>query len=473
MPVTQAFSPVMGFAWSHQGMGENQMGIFKAYDVRGIYPDQVNESLFEAIGQVAPKVLECQSVVVSRDMRKSGESLSAAMIRGLTKAGVDVTDIGMASTPMLYFATAFLKAGAGVQITASHNPAAYNGCKWCREDAIPVAYDSGLADMEKMVSHKTFLPPSKSGGVKTVSVESEYRANLLKYADGIKPLTVVIDCGNGVMGAFLPQLLAKLPCEVIPLFFEPDGSFPNHEANPINPNNMRDLVSKVKESGADLGVAFDGDGDRSMYVDETGEIIPADFITALLAGEMLDREPGATIFYYLRSSKVCKEEIERRGGIAKMCRVGHSFIKAMMREDKAIFAGELSGHFYFRDLHYTDNAEMAMLAVLAVLSKRGSKMSELIRPFKKYFATGELNFQVDNTDAAVARVEKTFKGSAKEIAHLDGLSMYFADYWFNIRASNTEPLLRLNLEADNAAARDRAKIEVEKVIGGKPESGKH
>ncbi len=455
-------------------MGRSEtMGVFKAYDVRGTYPDQINETLFEAIGQAAPLVLKCKNAVVGRDMRKSGVSLAQAMMRGLAKAGTDVIDIGMTSTPMLYFATAFLKAGAGVQITASHNPAAYNGCKWCREDAIPVAYDTGMADMEKLVNKNAFTPAAKAGAVTTADISAEYRANLLKYADDIKPLTVVVDAGNGVMGAFLPALFSKLPCEVIPLFFEPDGNFPNHEANPIKEENMRDLVAKVKEVGADLGVAFDGDGDRSMHVDELGNIIPADFITALLAGEMLERDPGATIFYDLRSSKVVKEEIERLGGVAKMCRVGHSFIKAMMREDHAIFAGELSGHFYFRELHYTDNAEMAMISVLSVISKSGKKLSELIAPFKKYFATGEINFVVEDAAKAMEKVENEFKDQAREVLHLDGLSMIFDKYWFNIRASNTEPVLRLNLEADDPETRDAAKAAVEKVIGGKLADGGH
>ncbi|MDR3077380.1 MAG: phosphomannomutase/phosphoglucomutase [Planctomycetota bacterium] len=449
------------------------MAVFKAYDVRGTYPDQVNESLFEAIGEAAPLVLKCKSAVVGRDMRESGEALSQAMIRGLVKAGVDVIDIGMASTPMVYFATAFFKAGAGVQITASHNPAAYNGCKWCREEAIPVAYDSGLAEMEKLAARKVFTTADKPGAVSSADVSSEYRANLLKYAAGIKPLTIVVDAGNGVMGNFLPKLFEKLPCELIPMYFEPDGSFPNHEANPIKPENMRDLMAKVKESGADLGVAYDGDGDRSMYVDERGEIIPADFITALLAKEALARDPGAVVFYDLRSSKICKEEIERLGGKAKMCRVGHSYIKAMMREEKAIFAGELSGHFYFRDLGYTDNAEMAMLSVLTALSKSGEKLSDLIRPFRKYFATGEINFVVEDTAAVLARLEEKYQASAREVHHLDGLSLYFDSYWMNIRASNTEPVLRLNLEADSAARRDQALAEIEKAIGGKKEGGGH
>lgn len=447
------------------------MGVFKAYDVRGTYPDQINETLFENIGLAAPQALKCRTVVVGRDMRESGVSLSQAMIRGLTKAGAGVIDIGMASTPMLYFATAFFKADAGVQITASHNPAIYNGCKWCREDAIPVAYDTGLAEIEKLVARNSLVSAATSGTVESREIESEYRANLLKYVDGIKPLTVVIDAGNGVMGAFLPPLFAKLPCEVIPLYFEPDGNFPNHEANPIKPENMRDLVAKVREVGADVGVAFDGDGDRSMYVDERGNLISADFVTGLLSREMLEREPGATIYYDLRSSKVVREEIERLGGVAKMCRVGHSFIKAAMREDRAIFAGELSGHFYFRDLHYTDNAEMATISVLNVVSKSGGRLSELVAPYRKYFATGEINFIVDEPAKTLETMEARFKARAGEISRLDGLSMYFTDYWFNIRASNTEPVLRLNLEADTAERRDSVRAEIETAIGGKPADG--
>lgn len=440
------------------------MAVFKAYDVRGTYPDEVNEELFTSIGQAAVSVLKAKTVVVGRDMRESGISLSKAMINGLTRAGADVIDIGMASTPMVYFATAFYKADAGVQITASHNPAEYNGCKWCREDAIPVAYDTGLSDMEKLVKSGAFTPGEEAGSSEGRDIGKEYRAQLQKYAGQVKPLTVVVDAGNGVMGAFLPDLFAKLPCELIQLYFEPDGTFPNHEANPLKEENMRDLQAKVKDTGADLGIAYDGDGDRAMFVDENGETVPADFVTAMLAGEMLEREPGATIIYDLRSSWVCKEEIERLGGKALMSRVGHSFIKASMREHNAIFAGELSGHFYFRDIHYTDNAEMAMLSVLTLISKTDRKLSELIKPYKKYYATGEINFEVSDTESAMARVEEAFGEGSKEVMHLDGLSIIHKDWWCNLRASNTEPVLRLNLEARTEKLRDKMQNSVESVI---------
>ncbi len=441
------------------------MGVFKAYDIRGTYPQQIDEELFTQIGLAAVAVLKAKTVVVGRDMRESGPALAAAMIKGLTMAGADVIDIGMASTPMLYYATAFWKADAGVQITASHNPAEYNGCKWCRADAVPVAYDTGLKEMEKLIAADRLPTGGKVGSVEERDIQADYCAHLLKFSEGIKPLTVVVDAGNGVMGAFLPQLFEKLPCELIPMYFEPDGTFPNHEANPLKEENMRDLQAKVREVGADLGVAYDGDGDRSMYVDDAGNIVPADFVTALLAGEMLEREPGATIIYDLRSSWICKEEIEKRGGKPVMSRVGHSYIKATMREHDSIFAGELSGHFYFRDIHFTDNAEMAMLAVLSLISKRNKKLSQIVAPCRKYFATGEINFEVEDKDAKMAAVEKTF-GAGGEILHLDGLSVIHSDWWCNVRASNTEPVLRLNLEARTAELRDQMRREVEAVING-------
>lgn len=443
------------------------MAVFKAYDVRGTYPDQVNEDLFYKIGLAAVRVLGASSVVVGRDMRESGVSLSQSLIKGLRQAGADVIDIGMSSTPMLYFATAFYKAGAGVMVTASHNPAEYNGCKFCREEAIPVAYDTGLSEMESLIQGGSLAPGGTEGKVEQREIGAEYRAHLMKFADQVKTQTVVVDAGNGVMGAFLPHLFAKLPCELIQMYFEPDGTFPNHEANPLKEENMRDLQAKVKETGADLGVAYDGDGDRAMFVDENGEIVPADFVTAMLAQEMLEREPGGTILYDLRSSWVCEEEIARLGGIPKMSRVGHSFIKQMMRENNAIFAGELSGHFYFRDIYTTDNAEMAMLSVLTMIGKTGKNLSELIAPFKKYFATGEINFEVEDKEKAIAAVESTFGGDAEKVEHLDGLSVFHKDWWCNVRPSNTEPVLRLNLEGRTAALRDEMRQKVEAVITGK------
>lgn len=442
------------------------MGIFKAYDVRGTYPEQVNEKEFYKIGMAAVTALKIKSIVVGHDMRLSSPTLYDALIKGLTAAGADVTAVGMVSTPMLYFATARCKAEAGVQITASHNPAQYNGLKFCRAEAVPVAYGTGLeAIEEKYLTPENLTPAAVSGEVKKLDVTKEYVALLDRYTGDIAPLTVVVDAGNGVMGEFLPKLFAKLPCELIPLYFEPDGSFPNHEANPLKPENMRALCAKVKETGADLGIAFDGDGDRSMYVDETGEIIPCDAVTALLSREFLRHEPGATIVYDLRSSRITPEEIARLGGVPQISRVGHSFIKKLMRDTNAVFAGELSGHFYFRELHYTDNAEMAMLSMLSVLSREKKKLSEIIRPLRKYAATGEINFNVSDPAEKIKEIAKHYADVPDaKILDIDGLSVIFPEWWFNLRPSNTEPVLRLNLEGDTPELRDRKKAEVEELL---------
>ena len=444
------------------------MGIFKAYDVRGTYPDQINEKEFYKIGMAAVAALQVKHVVVGHDMRLSSESLYDALISGAAAAGADVTAIGMASTPMVYFATAHCKAEAGIQITASHNPAQYNGAKFCRAEAVPVAYGTGLELIEqKYLQAGDLTPSAQAGEVKNVDIHKEYVSQLAKYAGNVRPLTVVVDAGNGVMGKFLPKLFEKLPCELIPLYFEPDGSFPNHEANPLEPKNMRDLIAKVKETGADLGVAFDGDGDRSMYVDETGEIVPCDAVTALLARDFLQHTPGATIVYDLRSSRMTPEEITRLGGKPLISRVGHSFIKKLMRDTGAVFAGELSGHFYFKELHYTDNAEMAMLALLSVIGAEQKKLSEIVAPLRRYAATGEINFTVSDTAAKIKEIKEHYAGVAgAEILEIDGLSVNFADWWFNLRPSNTEPVLRLNLEGCTAELRDAKKAEVEALICG-------
>ena len=467
--------------------------IFKAYDIRGIYPEEINESMFTKIGAGFVKFLRTRSddnkslvttndsihqiktIVVGRDMRESGVSLANALIQGILQSGVDVIDIGMCSTPMLYYATAFFKADAGAMITASHNPAKYNGIKFCREDAIPVAYDSGLSTVKEIIRSDSICPADKPGNIMYKEIGTEYRKLLIKYSDDIKPMTVVVDAGNGVMGAFLPSLFKQIPCEFIELYFEPDGTFPNHEANPLEASNMRDLQAKVCELEADIGIAFDGDGDRAMYADETGALIPADFITALLAGEMLKRNPGAAILYDLRSSRVVANEITRLGGKPMKCRVGHSYIKKMMRKENAVFAGELSGHFYFKDIHFTDNAEMCMLLVLSLMSNTGKKLSELIAPFRgKYRQSGEINFHVDKKREAIEAVKERFSccntiidSADKEHENnlsADGLSIEAADWWCNIRASNTEPVLRLNLEADTKELLDEKLQTIEQII---------
>ncbi|MFO0580278.1 MAG: phosphomannomutase/phosphoglucomutase [Polyangia bacterium] len=462
-------------------------GIFKAYDIRGTYPDQINEPLAAGIGAAAVDVLGARSLVVGRDMRQSGSSLSSSLIEAVLARGCDVFDIGQCDTPMSYWAVNTLGTDGAIMITASHNPARYNGCKISGKGAAPVSYDTGIGEIERRVAAQGSAGPNATGAagsagtanggatrgrLKQVDIQADYHRWLLSQIPAgasIKPFSLVIDTGNGMMGGMLPGLLAQLPCQVTPLFFEVDGSFPNHEPNPLDPRNMRDLQAKVREVKADLGIAFDGDGDRVMFVDERGEIIPSDRITALLAGEFLRRAPGSTVIYDLRSSWVVRDEILRLGGKPLESRVGHSFIKQNMRATDAVFAGELSGHFYFRDAFFTDNGELAMLHVLAVLGQRGGRVSEIMAPFDRYFATGEINFEVEDKDACIQRLVAAFPDA--ELARLDGITLRFSDWWCNVRASNTEPVLRLNLEARTPELRDEKRARVESLIGGHRAAG--
>jgi phosphomannomutase len=452
-------------------------GIFKAYDIRGTYPDQINERTAAAIGDAVVDVLGARSLVVGRDMRASGLGMRDALVEAILARGCDVIDIGQCSTPMTYWAVNTLNADGAVMITASHNPARYNGCKISGKGAAPVSYDTGIAEIERRVAASSGSPSSGSGPrgkLHQQAVLRDYQhwlLNSIPIEIMLQPFKLVIDTGNGMMGGMLPGLLRQLPFQVTPLFFDVDGSFPNHEPNPLDPRNMRDLQAKVREVGADLGIAFDGDGDRVMFVDERGEIVPSDRITALLAGQYLKRQPGSTVIYDLRSSWVVRDEILNKGGKPIESRVGHSFIKQRMRETNAIFAGELSGHFYFRDAFFTDNGDLAMLMVLSVLSEHGLPMSKLLAPFDRYFATGELNFEVADKDACMKKLVEAF--SDMEAERLDGITLRDrgGQWWCNVRASNTEPVLRLNLEARTPELRDAMRARVEAVIGGRSVSG--
>lgn len=445
-------------------------GIFKAYDIRGTYPDQLAAPLAERIAAATVQVLSAKRLVVGRDMRESGETLRDAMIAAITAAGCEVIDIGRCSTPMCYWAVNAFSADGGIMITASHNPARYNGCKISGQGARPVSYDTGIADIERWATGTQPLPRQATpGAILRKDIRDDYqrwllsRAGLLGHEKSLRPFTLAIDTGNGMMGELLPSLLAVLPFRVVPLFFEPDGRFPNHEPNPLDPNNMRDLQAAVRSQNADLGIAFDGDGDRVMFVDEQGDLVASDRITALLAGEFLARDPGSTIIYDLRSSWIVRDEILRAGGIPLESRVGHSFIKQSMRKTNAVFAGELSGHFYFRDAFFTDNAELAMLHVLSLLSRKSDPVSQVLAPYNRYFATGELNFSVADKDRCIAQLQQTFADA--EVAQLDGVTLRFADWWCNVRPSNTEPVLRLNLEAKTPLLRDQMLARVEALLG--------
>lgn len=440
-------------------------GVFKAYDIRGTYPDQIDETLARKIGYAIAKFLDAKSLVVGRDMRTHGPSITSAAIDGVLLAGCDVVNIELSSTPMTYFAIGSLKTDGGFSVTASHNPADYTGFKICREDAIPLSGATGIQEIEAIVQKlPDDLPASdRLGELRVEDVRGAYLEHVMSFAGDIKPMRVVIDTANGMAGHMLPTILDHLPIEAERMYFELDGSFPNHEADPLKTKNLADLMQRVIETGADLGISFDGDADRCMFVDENGTPVGADLITALIAPEILKDHPGAGVVYDLRSSRIVPETIAKAGGVPIRERVGHSFIKATMREQNGKFGGELSGHFYFADNYYSDSGVIAMLKVLSVLSDRGQKLGTLIEPLKKTQRSGEINFRVDSTDEKIKELAATF-GDA-EIDYKDGITIQYINWWCNVRPSNTEPLLRLNLEADDEAEFEAAKAKVFGILG--------
>ncbi|MBM4032730.1 MAG: phosphomannomutase/phosphoglucomutase [Planctomycetes bacterium] len=423
------------------------MGIFKAYDIRGVVPGELNEALAEKIGAAAARFFPGQTVVVGRDMRVSSPAIAQALIRGLTRGGKDVVDIGMVTTPMVPFAVARYGYDGGTMVTASHNPGQYNGFKLTAKGAEPVAYDTGIGQIEQLVTGE--LPPAeKPGSVTQRDVLPDYLDHLMTAAKGIGGLKLVIDAGNGMAGYLLPPLFRRIQgVEVVPLYFEVDGTFPHHEANPLKAENIVDLQKKVVEAKADLGIAFDGDADRVAFVDERGKAVPCDLITALIAREVLRENPGAAILHDLRSSWAVREEILACGGVPVMTRVGHSFIKRAMRERDAAFGGELSGHYYFRDNFYCDSGAFTLLKALSLLCRERRPLSELIRPLQRYAGSGEINSEVEDKEAKIEELARTY--AAGKQLRLDGLSVEFTDWWFNVRPSNTEPVLRLVLEANS------------------------
>ncbi|HEX6865481.1 MAG TPA: phosphomannomutase/phosphoglucomutase, partial [Thermoanaerobaculia bacterium] len=377
-------------------------GIFKAYDVRGLYPSQINEDMARQIGLAFQFVLDEEdrargnTVVVSRDMRSHSEPLAQALIEGLTQAGLDVLDIGLATTPMNYFAVGHTKAAGGVQVTASHNPAQYNGLKFSRHEARPVSGDHGIPLLEEKVKSGDLPKASRPGTVRTGNVFDDYQKHILGFLHGKdRRLRVVVDAANG-MGTIYRPILEATGIELIPLYFELDGSFPNHEANPLKEENLHDLMRAVQEHKADLGVAFDGDADRAAFVDETGQAVGSDLMTALIGGELLEREPGKAVLYDLRSSRAVAEYIEEKGGVPVRERVGHSFMKATLRKREGIFGGELAGHYYFRDHFNADSSIGAVIEILNLLRATGKPLSELVQPLRRYAKSPEINFEVED-----------------------------------------------------------------------------
>jgi phosphomannomutase len=435
------------------------MSIFKAYDVRGVVPDQLDADDAERVGRATARHFGARELVVGRDARASSPELTEALLRGINSEGVDVVEIGIVATPMLYYAVDRLGAGGGIMVTASHNPAQYNGFKICRENAIPVGEASGLREIERLAAE--LAPGNGAGKRRTEDVTAGYVEHALAVAETRPSLKVAIDCGNGMAGVALEPLLAHLPLDVVRLYFEPDGSFPNHPADPLEVENLADVSRAVREQGADFGVAFDGDADRAIFVDERGDPVPSDLVTGLLARTQLARSPGGTVLYDLRSSWATAEEIEAAGGVAEMCRVGHSFVKAAMREKNAIFAGELSGHFYFRfsETLVADDGVAAFVAMLDLLGREQKPLSDLVAPLRRYAASGEVNRRVADPKAILAALAEEH-ADAPEVSHMDGLLVRYDDWWFNMRPSNTEPLLRLNVEAKTAELMEKHRDEL-------------
>jgi len=429
--------------------------VFKAYDVRGIVPDQLDARACRAIGWAFARFAGTDRLVVGRDMRASGVELSTAFMAGARAAGADVVDIGLASTDTIYFASGRLDA-PGAMFTASHNPAAYNGIKFCLAGAKPVGQDTGLAEIrlaaeQAMASGADDADPA--GGYEQRDFLSEYAIHVRSFVDldALRPLTIVADTANGMGGLIAPEVFAGLPFRVTWLFRELDGTFPNHPADPIQPENIVDLKKAVIEQGADVGLAFDGDADRVFLVDEKAEGVSGSLTTALVARAMLAKNPGATVLYNLICSKVVPETIVENGGVAVRTRVGHSFIKGVMAETGAVFGGEHSGHYYFRDNYRADSGIIAAMVVLEVLSRASEPLSELLAPYRRYADSGEINTKVTDPAASVEAVADHFAGLGAEIDRTDGLTVDMGDWWFNLRPSNTEPLLRLNVEAAASA----------------------
>lgn len=418
-------------------------GIFKAYDIRGVYGDTLNEEIAAKIGRAFVTFLRCHKVVIGYDMRPHSKPLFDALAGGITAAGADVVDCGLCSTPMLYYAVGTSGADAGIMITASHNPGEWNGFKMTRANAVPISGSTGIADIERIVKEQSFDKVAATGGRVTVmEVLPAYCKHVASVANLKRPVRIVADMANA-MGIYEAKALTGL-VDIVPLFDSLDGTFPNHEANPLKEETLESLQAKVREGGFDFGVSFDGDADRAGFVDEKGDIIPMDIITALIAQDILTREKGV-VFYDLRSSWSVKEVIEENGGTPMMSRVGHAFIKQQMRDNNALFAGELSGHYYFKENFFTESSSMAVLRVANIVSRSKKPLSELAKPIQRYFASGEINSTVKNPDAVLGVIRARYNDG--KMINLDGISVEYADWWFNVRCSNTEPLVRLNLEA--------------------------
>jgi len=444
-------------------------GVFKAYDIRGVYPSELDERLAYAVGFHFRAILDTEDlargerIVVSHDMRASSPSMADALCDGLRAAGLSVVHIGLATTPMNYFAIGHLGTSGGIQVTASHNPAKYSGLKLSRRDAIPVSSDTGIATLEKLVGERPLTPVPPRAGIEHREIAAAYRTHVLQFVRVREPrLKVAVDVANG-MATLYRGLLEELNLDLVPLFFGLDGSFPNHEANPLKAENLRDLQNAVRQHACAFGIAFDGDADRAIFVDDRCGIVGADMVTALLAGPMLERFPGAPIVYDIRSSWATREEILAAGGTPVRERVGHSFMKATMRRIGSPFGGELAGHFYYRENYFADSSLITTIEVLNVLRRTGKRFADLLNPLRRYARTGEVNFHVEDKAGMIRRLAEVFHDGT--VDYLDGITVEYPDWWFNVRPSNTEPLLRLVLEARTPELLERSRDRLLAILG--------
>jgi phosphomannomutase len=443
--------------------------IFKAYDIRGVYPSEIHEAAARDIGRAFVAYLGPGRIAVSHDMRLSSPALAAAFIDGARTQGADVVEYGLCATDMLYFGVVRDGLDGGAQITASHNPKQYNGVKMVRQEALPLSGDAGIGEIREMIAGDRLPAPSPSRGTVTSrDILPGYVRKVMSFIDPslVKPFNVVLDAGSGMAGLVAPRLFDLLPCKITALCFDVDGTFPNHEANPLIDENRRDITAEVVRQKADVGIAWDGDADRCFFIDGSGEFISGDFVTALLAEAFLLKYPGATVIYDLRASHAVRDTVEKHGGRALMNRVGHAFIKQRMRQEDGIFAGEVTGHYYFRDFYYADNGFIPALLILELMSKKGKTLRELLQPYReRYFISGEINTKLktmEDVPAKLAAIEAHYKSA--RIERMDGVSVDYPDWHFNVRASNTEPLLRLNLEAATPEQMERRRDEVLAVI---------
>jgi len=442
--------------------------IFKSYDIRGIVPAQLNDDIAYAIGRAFVEVLDRKNICIGRDMRPSGEDFMAALSRGATDAGADVTQVGLISTDAIYFAVGHYGFDGGIMITASHNPAQYNGFKFCREEAIAISIETGLAEVRDKAIAGDFKPnAARKGTIKQQEVLEAFADHCLSFIDDIgtiKPFKIAIDAGNGMAGETVPRVFKRLPCEVIPMYFDLDGTFPNHPASPIEPENMVDLQRAVKEHGCDFGVAFDGDADRMFLVDEKAQLIGGDIVTALVGIDTIRLNPGAKILYNLICSRSVPEAIEKAGGIPVRSQVGHSFIKKTMRDENIPFGGEHSGHFYFKRNWFADSGMIALMQCLNVFSRAGGPVSSVIAPIDNRSRSGEVNSTVKDIPGTLKKLQEHFRDA--KIDRLDGFTIEYKDWWMNVRPSNTEPLLRLNVEGDTKELMERHRDEALAIIRG-------